>query len=216
MMTTIMNNNRKIGSKIHCIIFTNYNTMSGELEELEELDFSWLDEFENTELNYQHYYLEDNHSVRINLVYLNSLCEIVKMKQEKVMLQSVNLLSKEELIQLINHHSFLHEKKYKVFSILKFNLDLEPRHLHNFLKKTKTKVTTNDNELGSQYLHVIHKIATIQFNKTIGLFQDLNEIVLFFEEDIGSDKELDIKKKRKFTKRAIQKWLKHRKTKRTH
>jgi len=184
-----------------------------ELEELEDIDFSWLDDFdnENTELKYQHYYLEDNYSIRINFVYLNALCEIVKMKQENVMLQSVNLLSKEELIQLINNHSFLHEKKYKVFSILKFNLDLEPRYLNNFLKKTRT----NENDLGSQYLHVIHKIGPIQFNKTIGLFQDLNEIVLFFEEDLGV-KELDVKKKRKFTKRAIQKWLKHRKTKRSH
>ena len=78
-----------------------------ELEELEDIDFSWLDEFENTELKYKHYYLEDNYYIRINLVYLNSSCEIVKMKQEKVILQSLNLLSKEELIQLINHHYLL-------------------------------------------------------------------------------------------------------------
>lgn len=182
-------------------------------EELEEIDFSWLDEFENTELKYQHYYLEDIHSIRINFVYLNSLCEIVQMKQEKLILQSLNLLSKEELIELINNHSFLNEKKYKIFSILKFNLDLDPKHLNNFLKKTKKD--KDDIEIGTQYLHIIKKIAPIPFNKTIGMFQDLNEIVLFFEEDLG-EKKIDIAKKRKYTKRAIKKWLKHRNTKRTH
>ena len=183
-----------------------------ELEELEEIDFSWLNEFEDIELKYQHYYLEDIHSIRINFVYLNSLCEIVQMKQENHILQSLNLLSKEELIGLINNHSFLNDKKYKVFSILKFNLDLEPKHLNNFLKKTK-----KDNiGIGTQYLHVIKKIGAIPFNKTIGMFQDLNEIVLFFEEDLGDIKKEDIIKKRKYTKRAIQKWLKHRKTKRNH
>ena len=179
-----------------------YNTMTSELEEFEEIDFSWIDDFDAMEKPYEHYYLEDIQTIHVHFAYLNQNQEIIKMNQENVILQRPNILSKEELITLINKNNILNDKKYKLFSILKFNIDLDPIHLNNFLKKQDTSVNYN-------FLHVIKNIDNIKFNKSIGMFHDLNEIMLFFE-DYGT------KNKHKYTKRFLFNKLnqmKHRKTK---
>lgn len=173
--------------------------MSSELGELEEIDFSWIDQFEV----YKHYYLEDIETIHVHYAYLNDKQEIIKMNQEQIILETPNLLSKEELASLVARNNVLDNKKYRLFSILKFNINIEPKDLHNFLQEDEKEKRPHD------FLHVIEKIESITFNKSIGMFHDLNEITLFFE-----DAEIKHTKKHKYTKRfLLNKLMKHRKTK---
>lgn len=175
--------------------------MTTELDdfELEEIDFSWIDEFEP----YKHYYLQDVETIHVHCAYLNQNQEIIKMNQEQIVLQNPNILSKEELSNIINKNNFLNDKKYILFSILKFNIDILPTHLHNFLEK--------NNPNNYDFLHIVENIdSSIEFKKCIGMFHDLNEITLFFQEF----QEGPAKKKHKYTKRFLMnKLAKHRKTK---
>jgi hypothetical protein len=173
--------------------------MSSEFGELEEIDFSWIDQFEA----YKHYYLEDIETIHVHYAYLNDKQEIIKMNQEQIILQTPNLLSKEELTDLVARNNVLDNKKYRLFSIMKFNINIEPKDLHNFLQQDENEKKTYD------FLHVIEKIEPIIFNKSIGMFHDLNELTLFFE-----DAEIKPTKKHKYTKRyLLNKLMKHRKTK---
>ena len=172
--------------------------MASEFGELEEIDFSWIDQFEI----YKHYYLEDIETIHVHYAYLNEKQEIIKMNQEQIILQNLNLLSKEEVTTLVSRNHVLDNKKYRLFSILKFNIDIQPNELHNFLQDEKERKNHD-------FLQMFEKIEDIPFNKSIGMFHDLNEITLFFEEP-----EIKHTKKHKYTKRfLLNKLMKHRKTK---
>jgi hypothetical protein len=176
-----------------------------ELGELEEIDFSWIDQFEV----YKHYYLEDIETIHVHYAYLNNNQEIIKMNQEQIILQSPNLLSKEEITNLSSRNNILDNKKYRLFSILQFNIDVEPKDLHNFLQENDDEKSKETKEKKCDFLHMFEKIQDIRFNKSIGIFHDLNEIILFFEEP-----EIKATKKHKYTKRfLLNKLMKHRKTK---
>lgn len=170
--------------------------------ELEEIDFSWIDQFEV----YKHYYLEDIETLHVHYAYLNEKQEIVKMNQEQILLQTPNLFSKEELINLATRNTILDNKKYKLFSILQFNIDVEPKDLHSFLEEKEEK---DSSKKPHDFLHMFENPQDIPFKKSIGMFHDLNELILFFEEP-----QIKPTKKHKYTKRfLLNKLMKHRKTK---
>lgn len=65
------------------------------------------------------------------------------------------------------------KKTYSIFSILKYNFDVDPTDINSFLKN-KT-----DN---SKFINKINHLNDITWNKTISMFQDINELFLFFRE----------------------------------
>jgi len=143
------------------------------MDDIEDLDDSWLQEFEKIDNEYKNYYTEDLSFIRIHCIYINNQNEIEKVSESTTFLKTPGTLQKEELISLIKHHSFLHKIKYSLFSILKFNISLEPIHLKTFLRN-------NNLQLGSQFLQSVKTIDTIKFDKSIAMFHDINEILLLF------------------------------------
>ena len=57
-------------------------------------------------------------------------------------------------------------------TILKYNFDLAPQDVEHFLSSTNIP----------SYLSVIKNIDAIPLNKTIEMFQDLNDILILFYE----------------------------------
>jgi hypothetical protein len=81
-------------------------------------------------------------------------------------------------------------------TILKYNFDLAPPDVEHFLSSTNTP----------SYLSVIKNIDAIPLNKTIEMFQDLNDILILFYEKPES-------KSKNGTKRVyLSKHNAHRKT----
>ena len=142
-------------------------------DEMEDLDSTWLDDFENLDKDYTNYYTEDLSFIKIHLVYVNKTGDIEKVKEEKIMLKSLGILQKEELIGIIKHNSFCNNMKYSLLSILKFNIDIQPVNLKKFLK-------SKNKHIGSSFLHTVKNIDSIYFEKSITLFHDINEVIIIF------------------------------------
>lgn len=142
---------------------------------IEDLDISWIDEFEQNDKEYKIYYTEDISFIKVHYVYINTNNEIEKVKEDKVLLKTNGILQKEELLSIIKSNLYSDQLKYSLMSILKFNLNIEPIHLKNFLK--------NKNPIfGSQFLQVVNRLDTIKFEKSISMFHDINDIIIIFHK----------------------------------
>jgi hypothetical protein len=144
-----------------------------------ELDFTWLQEFEKLDNEYKNYYTEELSFIRIHSIYVNSDNEITKIKEQKMMLKTPSTIYKEELFDIIKHNSFFCNIKYSLLSILKFNLNIEPINLTNFLKN-------KDKNIGNSFLQPNKHIDTIKFDKSISMFHDINDIIIIFHHKITS------------------------------
>ena len=145
---------------------------------IDELDDSWISEFENIDKDYKYFYRENITSIKIHCIYINKNNEIEKIKQDKILLNTPNILSREEIIYIIKHNNIEKNMKYSLLSILKYNIFVEPIHLSHFLK-------SNIPNINNQYpfLTSIKQIDNISFLPCIYMFQDLNDIFILFYQN---------------------------------
>ena len=141
-------------------------------EALTDLDDSWIVEFENIDNEYKNFYKENIQSVKLRYLYINKNNCLEKIKEENIILKVPNILSKEEIIGILKKNNTLNTVKYSLLGLLKYNIDLEPINLKNFLKK----------ELDTNYLTSVKTIDTIYFKPSIYMFQDLTDIFILFCE----------------------------------
>jgi hypothetical protein len=153
------------------LFYKDYNIIDE--DNIEDLDFTWLQEFENIDNEYKNYYSEELQFIKIHSIYVDKDNSIEKIKEEKVLLKSPGILQKEELLGIIKHNSFSNEFKYSLLSILKFNINILPENLNTYLR------SKNEN-IGSLFLQSIKNIDSIRFEKSISLFHDINEIIIIF------------------------------------
>lgn len=144
-------------------------------DNIEDLDLSWIQEFEKLDSEYKMYYTEDISFVRIHTIYVNNNNDIDKIREEKILLKTLGILDKEELLGIIKHNSFSNEIKYSLLSILKFNINIEPIHLKTFLRNKNPAI-------GAPFLQSIKHIDTIKFEKSISMFHDINELIIIFHQ----------------------------------
>lgn len=141
--------------------------------EFEELDSSWINEFEALDKDYNSYYKENISFICVNYIYINRENEIVNISKEKCLFKKPGTLSKEELIGLIKHNTMHNSIKYSLLSLLKYNIDFEPVQLKTFLR-------SKDRNIGANYLNSITNIDNIVFEKSISLFHDINNLFIVF------------------------------------
>ena len=142
---------------------------------IEDLDTSWIEEFEKIDNDYKSYYTEDLSFIKIHFVYLNKNNDIEKIHQEKIILKNKGILTKDELLEIIKNNNLINKTKYNILSMLKFIIDIEPINLKTFLRNC-------DKNIGNSYLESIKHIDSVKFNKSISLFHDLNNMFIFFYE----------------------------------
>jgi hypothetical protein len=142
--------------------------------DMDELDTSWL--IDDFELDYTKFQSQDINFLTINFFYLNTNSEIIKAHKIQLNLQRPNILSKEELIHIIKKNIISDNIKYSVFSLLKFNFNIDPSDIRNFMNNQ------NLLKLGQKYLQIITNIDNIVFSKSITLFHNLNNLSIFFKE----------------------------------
>lgn len=150
--------------------------------EITELDNTWIEEFEKFDNEYKNYYSEDISFIRIHSIYVDKNNDIIKIREEKILLKNPGLLDKEELLNIIKKNSFFLNMKYSLLSILRFNVNIEPANLTNFLKN-------KDKNIGSSFLKSSKHIETIKFDKSISMFHDINNIIIVFIEKMFVTKE---------------------------
>ena len=141
---------------------------------MEELDDSWIRDFETTEKKYKLFYKEDIRFIKIHFIYINDDFSIEKIRETKVTLKTPNFLSKEEIISLIKHNNIDNRIKYSLFSILKYNIHLDANLLKPFLKSASSSQFS--------FLTSVCNINSITFEPSICMFQDLNEVLFLFSK----------------------------------
>jgi hypothetical protein len=168
-------------------------------DDIDNLDDSWLKEFERSENDYKNFYTEEITVIPIHLIYIGDN-SIEKIKEEKIILKTPGVLQKEELVSIIKHNMISNNIKYSLSSILKYNINLEPETLKTFLR-------TKDKNIGNTFLQAVKHIDNIKFDKTITMFHDINDIFILFTEKLKNDMSQFTKKSRihhnKKTKRNV-------------
>ena len=148
-------------------------------EDIDDLDSTWIQEFEKLDKDYKNYYTENISFLRVRSIYINKQNEIEKVIEENIFLKEPGIIQKEELLSIIKHNSFSNEIKYSLLSILKFNINLEPEYLKTFLK-------SKDKNIGSSFLQSVKHIDSIRFEKSITMFHDINDLIIIFHPKTNS------------------------------
>jgi hypothetical protein len=149
-------------------------------EKYNELENDWINEFEKIDKDYQGFYNEDLHFLKIHSIYINIQNEIVQLKEEKLFLNKcINMISREQLLGILKMNAFNAGKRYSVLSILKYNIDLHSSEIKDYVIGNLSK----DNG----FLSLIKNIDTINFNQTINMLQDLNDVIILFYEKPQSE-----------------------------
>ena len=152
-------------------------------EEEEEINLNWLNEFENEYSFIENLNNEDVKNVNYYFIYINSDKVIERINSETIILETENIVNKYDLLQKINNLINKNKDKYKLISLLKYNIDLNKNEIKNFL---------NDKE--DDFLKAYTLIEDIKFKKTLNMFKSLNSIFfIFYEKKIRDNKTKRIK-----------------------
>jgi hypothetical protein len=138
-----------------------------------DLDTNWIDEFDKVDKDYESFYMEDLHYLKVTILYVNKSNEVAGIKEDKIFLKSTNLISRDEIIGILKRNSIQDKKKFTIMTLLKYNIDLEPTEVRQFLL----------NNYDDTYLSVVKDIDDIKWSRTISMFHDLNNLFVIFYED---------------------------------
>ena len=166
----------------------------------DDLDASWLQEFQKMDTNGISYYNTENLLfTKVHYIYVNGNQEITNLCEEKYLFKKPNVLLKEDLIGLIKRNSIVNCKKYSLLSILKYNINIEPHNLKNFFSSKKTH---NSKSNGDKFLQSIKNIDDIFFDKSIAMFHDLNDLIIIFLDKSSKTINSHLLEKHNTTKRV--------------
>jgi len=156
----------------------------------DEIDTDWVDEYNRIERNYNDFYNEKVNTIRVFFMYINNDNIVINIKKETVDLNVTSILSREQLLSLIKENQN-DGVKYRLFSLLRYNINLEPDEIEMFASPSTSTSTSEaaqrTSKAGtgpyeSRFLTNIEDINDIHFNDTIGIFQDLNAVYILFKE----------------------------------
>ena len=140
------------------------------MNDTEKLDSAWISEFEDIDTSYNKFYKENVDFVCVTFVYIDNDNQIKHVKKEKIILRPQNVLPYNVLMDLIN--TYKERFSYKFDFLIKYNIDTEPADVKNLIKEN----------FHERYIQETSVIDDVNFKNTISMFQDLNELYLFFSE----------------------------------
>lgn len=155
-----------------------------------DLDTSWIDDYETIENKYKMFYKENIDTINVTLIYINRKLEIDKISQSNLSLNKYNLISKDEILNVIKKNSDVGNIKYKLLSLLTYNIDIN----HNGLKKFLESDITSANDT---FLHSLSSMQDIILSPSIQLFHDINSLILIYYEEprISEDPQCNVSRK---------------------
>jgi hypothetical protein len=165
-------------------------------KEEDNLDDSWINDFEKNDKPYTEFYKDDIYTINMNIVYVNKSNDIEKVTEEVFFMQNPNIISREEIIGIIKKKSVTSNNNYSLLSLIKYNITLNPEDINIFLK------SKNFDHYNDTFFSTLKNIDTISFNKSIVTFQDLNTLFLVFYEkekvrtnDINNTKKIYLRRR---------------------
>ncbi len=141
------------------------------MNELElTIDDDWINKINEEDNLYNDFYYEKNRNIWIYYLYVNLNNEIGHVKKENHILDDTKV-SKEKLLFLLRINSIFKNSKHSLLSIHKYNIDLKPDNVLEYLK-------------APQYFSFMNKtnIKDLVWKDSISLFQDLNCLYVIYKE----------------------------------
>jgi hypothetical protein len=135
------------------------------------IDTKILEEFEEEERDYSHFYKDTVETIKLYALYVDKSNNLFHIKKDIAHISNKEL-SRENLISIIKDYMIYNKIKYRLISMLKWNISIEPEEVSEYLSDDK-RFTCIDN---------ISSIDTIRFDDSITLFHNLNSLYLVFHE----------------------------------
>lgn len=162
-------------------------------DSIDNLDTNWIDEFEE-DSKYSDFYTEVLPNIKCYFVYVNRSHKITNIREDKIELDETNVIRKERLLYMIKNNIIRDDIKYKLLSLLIYNIDLTPQNLRNYLEKEPLA-----RNMEHSFLHSMKYLDDIKLSESITLFHDINSIYfVFFEQQKEKDK---VRRGNAFTKK---------------
>lgn len=154
--------------------------MSFEQEEdsnsIDNLNIDWVEEYEKSEQEYADFYEELITTIKVNFVYVDKNNTIQKIKTENINVNEDQIIKKETLLYLLKNNMENDNIKYKLLSILVYNLYVPSNELRKYLEEP------SESEEHQKYLYSLKILEDIRIRDTITLFHDINGIYFVFYE----------------------------------
>ena len=133
------------------------------------LDEDWIHTFEKTDESYSLFYKEDNEILKVKYIYVGLEGHVQRVKRERIILTQPNIITNKELIEMIR---FNQPKTYALKFAMKYNVNVDPCNVkHLFSRRINEETFITDITDFTQH---------VCFDKTIPMFQELNELSIYF------------------------------------
>jgi hypothetical protein len=135
-----------------------------------EIEESWIKNFKHQDKQ------KDDDVINLNLFYLyvNRYNHLIDVKEGPTYILQSKIFDKSELIHNIKTNSFHNNQKYKLLSMLKYNIDIDINNLDEFINKDQS----------GKFMSPLSNLENVNFSKSIKMFNDLNSIFLIFHENV--------------------------------
>ena len=165
---------------------TDNNTESDADTDADEiLNTDWIEQLKDAENVYNDFYKEPVTSIKLFFLYVNTANELEHIYSDVCLLNAEGVIIGNNIVSLIKHNQYFHSVKYKLMSLLKYNIDLEPHEVPYYISdaaddlaaaadKNTTRFFTTERYLGGD----------IRFVDSINMFQDLNALFFIFTEPV--------------------------------
>ena len=159
-------------------------------------DTDWLKKADEEEGIYDDFYPEEVDVIQIFFMYVNKNNNLISMKNERLMIRN-GTLDKFNLSVIIKKNKKHNGLNFEPMSILKYNIDLSPQEVNNYVK-----FTDDFNFLSSE-----KNIQDLNWRESIPLFKDMNSLhILYYQVDKNykrnQTKRIKLKKQRKTRKKT--------------
>jgi len=112
-------------------------------------------------------------NIKTFITYINSDNEIEMINQKKIYLNNDdNIVTRNQLIEVIKNSQKKHNIRYKLISIMVYNIHVTPESLPNYIE--------NPNDFIS--LYTLNRIESFELQPTLRLLKKYNGIYFFFFE----------------------------------
>ena len=147
-------------------------------EEEEEFDTSWIDNFKKDNETYSDFYTEEVTNITLFFIYINNKNDVENLSRDLMILDRKNTVIRDQLIQIIKQNQIHNNNKYKLFSLLKYNIDIEPEEIYNFINNK------DDSSFSKRFFIQEKYLNDIIYKNTINIFQDLNSLFFIYKETL--------------------------------
>ena len=158
----------------------------------------WIKDIDNEYKDYKIFQTQKNKILKSIVIYIDNKNEINHISKDKSTLQKENLLSKDELINLLVNKKKYNNVTYQDYKIMKFNPNISVNDLEEFMESTNID--------SNAYTDTYKNISDIHFKDS--MFDDLNMIFIILKQRSAPTKftrhvKCDIKKINKKTRKYL-------------